>query len=58
MLTFIFKFHFECWKFYANNFLEQLMVTCMHIAHILQLQQDELWVNAHLWYPRSSANRK
>jgi hypothetical protein len=22
------------------------------------LQQDELWANAHLWYPRSSANRK
>jgi hypothetical protein len=21
-------------------------------------QQDELWANAHLWYPRSSANRK
>ena len=22
------------------------------------LEQDELWANAHLWYPRSSANRK
>ena len=21
-------------------------------------EQDELWANAHLWYPRSSANRK
>ena len=21
-------------------------------------KQDELWANAHLWYPRSSANRK
>jgi hypothetical protein len=22
------------------------------------MKQDELWANAHLWYPRSSANRK
>jgi hypothetical protein len=21
-------------------------------------KQDELWANAHLWYPHSSANRK
>jgi hypothetical protein len=21
-------------------------------------KQDELWANAHLWYPRSLANRK
>ena len=21
-------------------------------------KQDEMWANAHLWYPRSSANRK
>jgi hypothetical protein len=25
---------------------------------LLEIQQDELWANAHLWYPRSSANRK
>jgi hypothetical protein len=24
----------------------------------LRNKQDELWANAHLWYPRSSANRK
>jgi hypothetical protein len=24
----------------------------------LQIKQDELWANAHLWYPRSLANRK
>jgi hypothetical protein len=25
---------------------------------IIKNKQDELWANAHLWYPRSSANRK
>ena len=28
------------------------------ISYIANTEQDELWVNAHLWYPRSSANRK
>ena len=27
-------------------------------AIIFQLQQDEQWANAHIWYPRCSANRK
>jgi hypothetical protein len=25
---------------------------------VLSAEQDELWANAHLWYPRSSANKK
>jgi hypothetical protein len=30
----------------------------MYLWNQCQLKQDELWANAHLWYPRSSANRK
>jgi hypothetical protein len=28
------------------------------LTQIVHAKQDELWANAHLWYPRSSTNRK
>ena len=36
----------------------KFLKTSLNITVIIVIQQDELWANAHLWYPRSSANRK
>ena len=36
----------------------KFLKTSLNITVIIVIQQDELWANAHLWYPRSSANRQ
>ena len=41
-----------------NTYHFIIKVVCNHWKICYHCKQDELWANAHLWYPRSLANRK
>ena len=43
------------WKKNCIQFLNHISVSG---RNVILHKQDEQWANAHLWYPRSSANRK